>query len=57
MAVSTAGPFFVRLVLEGYHQDKITANDLSSFLEVWLKHVPKIEHAVLAHSAASGAHV
>ena len=47
----------MRLVLEGYHQDKITANDLSSFLEVWLKHVPKIEHAVLAHSAASGAHV
>jgi Zn-dependent peptidase ImmA (M78 family)/DNA-binding XRE family transcriptional regulator len=57
MAVSTAGPLFVRLVLESYHQEKITANDLSRFLEVRLKHVPKIEHAVLARSAASGAHV
>ena len=57
MAVSTAGPFFVRLVLESYHQEKITPNDLSSFLEVRLKHVPKIEHAVLARSAALGGHV
>ncbi len=57
MAVSTAGPFFVRLVLDSYHQEKITANELSSFLEIRLKHVPKIEHAVLARSAASGAHV
>ena len=57
MAVSTAGPFFVRLVLESYHQEKITPNDLSSFLEVRLKHVPKIEHAVLTRSAASGAHL
>jgi len=56
MAVSTAGPFFVRLVLESYHQEKITPNDLSSFLGVRLKHVPKIEHAVLARTAASGAH-
>jgi len=53
MAVSTAGPFFVRLVLESYHQEKITPNDLSSFLGVRLKHVAKIEHAVLARSAAS----
>jgi Zn-dependent peptidase ImmA (M78 family)/transcriptional regulator with XRE-family HTH domain len=57
MAVSTAGPFFVRLVLESYHHDKITPNDLSSFLEVRLKHVPKIEHAVLTRSAASGARI
>ena len=56
MAVSTAGPFFVRLVLESYHQEKITPNDLSSFLGVRLKHVAKIEHAVLARTAASGAH-
>jgi hypothetical protein len=57
MAVSTAGPFFVRLVLESYHQEKITPNDLSSFLGVRLKHVSKIEHAVLGRSAAPGAHV
>jgi Zn-dependent peptidase ImmA (M78 family)/DNA-binding XRE family transcriptional regulator len=56
MAVSTAGPFFVRLVLESYHQEKITPNDLSSFLGVRLKHVAKIEHAVLARAVTSGAH-
>ena len=36
IAVSTAGPLFVRLVLASYHQEKITANDLSRFLEVRL---------------------
>lgn len=56
MAVSKAGPFFVRLVLDSYHQEKITANDLSSFLEVRLKHIPKIEHAILRRPASSGAH-
>lgn len=56
MAVSTAGPLFVRLVLESYHLEKITANDLSSYLEVRLKHVPKIEQAVVRRLAASGAH-
>lgn len=53
MAVSTAGPLFVRLVLESYHQEKITANDLSSFLEVRLKHIAKIEHAVMHRPVAS----
>lgn len=51
IALSTAGPFFVRLVLNSYHQEKITANDLSSYLEVRLKHVQKIERAVLRASA------
>jgi Zn-dependent peptidase ImmA (M78 family) len=55
MAVSKAGPFFVRLVLDSYHQEKITANDLSSFLEVRLKHIPKIEHALLHRPTSSGA--
>jgi Zn-dependent peptidase ImmA (M78 family)/DNA-binding XRE family transcriptional regulator len=55
MAVSTAGPFFVRLVLESYHQEKITPNELSSFLGVRLKHVSEIEQAVLTRAAASGA--
>lgn len=56
MAVSKAGPFFVRLVLDSYHQEKITANDLSSFLEVRLKHIAKIEHAVLRRPVVSSAH-
>ena len=53
--LSTAGPFFVRLVLQSYHQENITSNDLSSFLEVRLKHIPKIEGAVLRRSVVAGA--
>jgi Zn-dependent peptidase ImmA (M78 family)/transcriptional regulator with XRE-family HTH domain len=56
MVVSTAGAFFVRLVLNSYHQEKITSNDLASFLEVRLKHVPKIEQAVLGRPVGSAAH-
>ncbi len=55
VAVSTAGPLFVRLVLNSYNQEKITSNDLSSFLEVRLKHVPKIARAVLRRSMPPGA--
>lgn len=47
-AVATAGHAFVRLVLEGYHTERITASDLSDFLEVKLKHLPKIEAAMAA---------
>jgi len=54
-AVSRAGHYFIRLVLESYYQEKITANDLSSFLEVKLKHIPKIETAVLHRAMARGA--
>ncbi|HET19557.1 MAG TPA: ImmA/IrrE family metallo-endopeptidase [Chromatiales bacterium] len=55
VAVSTAGPLFVRLVLNSYNQEKITSNDLSSFLEVRLKHVQKIAQAVLRRSMPPGA--
>ena len=53
-AVSAAGTLFVRLVLSSYHQEKITANDLSRYLEVRLKHVPNIEQAVFRRVRASG---
>jgi Zn-dependent peptidase ImmA (M78 family)/transcriptional regulator with XRE-family HTH domain len=55
VAVSTAGPLFVRLVLNSYNQEKITSNDLSSFLEVRLKHVQKIAQAVLQRTMPPGA--
>jgi Zn-dependent peptidase ImmA (M78 family) len=45
-AVSEAGRTFVRLVLRSYNQDRITLNDVSKFLRVRLKHLPKIAHAV-----------
>jgi len=47
-AVSSAGPSFVRLVLDGYYQEKITGSELSELLEVRLKHMPKIESAVFS---------
>jgi Zn-dependent peptidase ImmA (M78 family) len=54
IAVSTAGPLFVRLVLTNYRQDAITASDVSDFLAVRLKWLEKIEAAVLGPTAARG---
>jgi Zn-dependent peptidase ImmA (M78 family)/DNA-binding XRE family transcriptional regulator len=44
--VSREGLPFIRLVLSSFYQKKITASDLSDYLEVRLKHIPKIEKAV-----------
>jgi hypothetical protein len=45
-AISKAGQFFSRLVLDSYHNERITAGDLSDYLDVKLKHLPSIEHEV-----------
>ena len=45
-AVSSAGRLFVRLVLNNYYQDNITASDVSDFLDVGLKHLGRIEATV-----------
>lgn len=45
-AVSAAGPAFVRLVLDSFYQEKITSSDVSDYLEVKLKWMPKIEKSV-----------
>jgi Zn-dependent peptidase ImmA (M78 family)/DNA-binding XRE family transcriptional regulator len=42
-AISNCGLGFVRLVLNGYLQEKITASDLSEFLDLRLKHLGKIQ--------------
>ena len=44
--ISRVGHAFAKLVLSNYYQDYITASDVSDFLEVRLKHLPKIEAAV-----------
>ena len=49
VAVSAAGNTFVRLVLDSFYQEKITSSDVSDYLEVRLKWMPKIEEAVLGH--------
>ena len=48
LAVSTAGHTFVTLVLDSYHQDRITASDVADFLGVRLKHLTRIQSEVLA---------
>ena len=55
IAVSTAGADFVRLVLNSYYQEKITSSDVSDYLDVRLKHLPRIEAAVFGHRIAFGA--
>ena len=49
-AISRVGPAFAKLVINNYYQDYITASDVSEFLEVKLKHLPKIETAVFRTS-------
>jgi len=46
LVLSRAGLSFARLVLEGYHQDRLTLSDVSDYLSVNLKHLPEIERQV-----------
>ena len=55
MAISTNGYRFIRLVLDSYYQEKITSSDLSDFLGVRLKHMPKIEKEVMGQLVEFGA--
>ena len=45
-AVSSVGRSFARLVLDAFHQEKITASDVSDYFSVRLKHLSNIEHLV-----------
>lgn len=54
IAISSAGPTFVRLVLSNYYQDHLTASDVSDLLEVRLKHLPKIETAIFGGTKKAG---
>lgn len=54
-AISTAGPLFVRLVLNNYYQENITSRDISDFLNVRLKHMGKIENEIMGRSIMFGA--
>jgi Zn-dependent peptidase ImmA (M78 family) len=45
-AVAERGQTFCRLVLQSYYQDQITLSDVSEYLGIRLKHLPKIEHAL-----------
>lgn len=41
------GTKYTKIVLDAYYEDKITTSDVSDYLEVKLKHLSSIEHAVL----------
>lgn len=43
MTVRDVGKPFARLVLDAYHADSITGSDVSEYLGVRLKHLPRIE--------------
>lgn len=43
VALSSAGPLFASLVLENLNQDKITASDVSDYLQVRLKHLSDLQ--------------
>lgn len=45
-AVLDSGRTFVRLVLNNYYQENITLSDVSGYLGVRIKHVPRIEAAL-----------
>jgi Zn-dependent peptidase ImmA (M78 family) len=45
-AVSSAGPVYTQIILANYYQENITASDVADFLDVKLKHLPKIEAEV-----------
>ncbi len=53
VAISSAGPVFVQVVLTNYHQENITASDVADFLEVKLKHLDKIETEVFGRGRAA----
>ncbi len=46
-----AGHHFIRLILNSYYQEKITSSDVSDFLGMKLKHLPKIESEVIKQAS------
>lgn len=43
VALSSVGPTFTGLVIESFNRERITASDVSDFLQIRLKHLPEIQ--------------
>jgi Zn-dependent peptidase ImmA (M78 family) len=43
IAISSAGPLFTGLVVESFNRDKITASDVSDYLQIRLKHLKELQ--------------
>ena len=46
-AFSLLGRNFIRMVMAPYHDDKITLSDVSSYLNLKTRHIPKVEKMLL----------
>ena len=44
--LATFGRFFVRMVLENYHADRLSLSEVSGYLGVKVRHLPNIERSV-----------
>ncbi len=44
--LSQSGTYFANLVLENYHQERITSADVSEYLGIRLKHLQRVEQAL-----------
>ncbi|HXM94209.1 MAG TPA: XRE family transcriptional regulator [Candidatus Dormibacteraeota bacterium] len=43
LAISSAGPLFTSLVVENFNKDRITASDVSDYLQIRLKHLKDLQ--------------
>lgn len=43
IAISSAGPLFTSLVVESFNREKITASDVSDYLQIRLKHLKELQ--------------
>lgn len=43
IALTSAGPTFTSLVLENFNRERITASDVSDYLQIRLKHLPEVQ--------------
>jgi Zn-dependent peptidase ImmA (M78 family)/DNA-binding XRE family transcriptional regulator len=49
-SISRFGLTFTRLVIDGYNNERITASDLSDYLNIRLNHLPKITSVLFANA-------
>jgi Zn-dependent peptidase ImmA (M78 family) len=54
IALGTLGEHYTRLVLEGFHNDKVSSRDLSDLLELRLPQVPKLESRLFSRDLSWG---
>jgi Zn-dependent peptidase ImmA (M78 family)/DNA-binding XRE family transcriptional regulator len=53
VALASAGPAFAGLVLSSYEQGTITASDVSDYLGIRLKHLPRIEQQLMTQARSA----